>query len=119
MLTSRIGWEIGLGTWGLTPCVVVDVLPDVGIYGGTGVAVIGGARAAYRASTMSPFVGFGIGGDFATDSTLAITMNGGIELLLYRRFALSAEAKYHRGFGGNYDYTLSFVAVGIGIELRL
>lgn len=119
VLTSRVGWEIGLGQWGLTPGVVIDVLPEVGIYGGAGVAVQGGARAAYRASTVSPFVGFGIGGDFATDTTLAIAMSGGVDLVLHRRFALSAEAKFHRGFGGTYDYSLSYVSIGIGIEIRL
>lgn len=119
VLTSRVGWEIGMGPWGLTPGVVVDLLPDVGIYGGTGVAVMGGARAAYRATTVSPFVGFGIGADFASGNALSLAMSGGVDLVLHRRFALSAEAKFHRGFGGMYTTSLSYASLGIGIEIRL
>lgn len=120
LLTSRIGWEIGLGQWGLTPGAVFDLTPDVGYYGEAGGSVMGSVRAAYRGSTLSPFVGFGIGADFVGDDTsLAVAMGGGLDLVLHRRFALSAELKFNRGFGDTYIKTLSFIAIGIGIEVRL
>ncbi len=120
VLTSRLGWEIGLGRWGLTPGVVVDFTPDVGRYGGAGAGFFAAVRAAYRASTLSPFVGFGIGVDNVDgDGALATFMGAGLDLLLHRRFALSAELKFHRGFGDTYVSALSFVGIGIGVEVRL
>jgi hypothetical protein len=78
------------------------------------------ARAAYRGSTVSPFIGFGIGGDFVgDDGSLAVSMSGGVDLILHRRIALCAEAKFHRGFGGTYTQSMSYGALGIGVEVRL
>jgi hypothetical protein len=120
LLTSRLGWEIGLGSWGLTPGVVVDFTPDVGTYGDPGAGFFGAVRAAYRGSTLSPFVGFGLGVDSVDgDGSLATFMGAGLDLVLHRRFALSAEVKFHRGFGDTYIRALSFIGIGIGIEVRI
>ncbi len=120
LLSARAGWELALGRWGITPGVVVDFTPGVGSYGSDGGGVAAAVRAAYRGSTISPFVGFGIGPDIVSDDTsLAIFMGGGIELLVHRRFALSAEAKFHRGFGDTYVQALSYAALGMGVEVRL
>lgn len=119
-LTSRVGWEIGLGQWGLTPGLVAELMPEVGTYGEAAGSLSAAARAAYRGSTISPFVGFGVGVDaVAGDVTPAIFMGGGIDLVLHRRFALSAEAKFHRGFGNQYTQALSYAAIGFGVEVRL
>lgn len=120
LLTSRLGWEIGLGSWGLTPGVVIDFTPDVTQYGEPGAGFFGAIRAAYRATKVSPFVGFGLGVDTVDgDGALATFMGAGLDLLLHRRFALSAEVKYHRGFGDTYIQALSFVGIGIGVEVRI
>ena len=120
LLSARAGWELALGRWGITPGVVLDFTPGVGSYGSDGGGLAAAVRAAYRASTLSPFVGFGIGGDLVSDDTsLAIFMGAGIELLVHRRFALSAEAKFHRGFGDTYVQALSYAAIGMGVEVRL
>jgi len=120
LLTARLGWEIALDRWGLTPGVVAEFTPDVGTYGADGGGIMAAVRAAYRGSSLSPFIGFGVGTDIVSDdSSLAIFMSTGVDLVLHRRFALSAEAKFHRGFGDTYTQTLSFGAIGIGIEVRL
>jgi hypothetical protein len=120
LLNARIGWEIGLGRWGLIPGVVADLTPDVGTYGAAGGGATAAVRAAYRGSTLSPFVGFGIGADIVSDDvSLATFMSAGVDLLVHRRFALTAEAKFHRGFGDTYIQALSYAAIGMGVEVRL
>jgi hypothetical protein len=120
-LSARVGWEIALEQWGLTPGAVIDYTPGVGSYGQDGVGIMTNVRAAYRGSSLSPFVGFGLGIDFVgSDSTLGTFMGAGIDLLLHRRIALSGEVKYHRGWADNsYSATMSYVALGMGIEVRL
>lgn len=119
-LTARAGWELAFDQWGLTPGVVIDFTPDASSYDYDGVGIMASARAAYRGSSISPFVGFGLGGDVVgSDTSLATFMGAGIELLVHRRMALTAEAKFHRGWAGTYVKTLSFGAVGMGVEVRL
>ena len=86
-----------------------------------GIGLLSGVRAAYRGSAISPFVGFGLGLDVVgSDTSLGTFMGAGVDLLLHRLIALTAEAKFHRGWADNsYIKTLSFVAVGMGVEVRL
>ena len=61
-----------------------------------------------------------LGVDFVgSDSSLASVMGAGVDLNIHRRVALAAEAKYHRGWGDYYTATMSYVALGMGIEVRL
>jgi len=118
--TARAGYEVGLDQWGLTPGLVVDYTPDVGTYDADGVGIAAGTRAAFRASAVSPFVGFGLGVDnVGGDVSLAMHMGAGIDLLVHRRVALSGDIKYHRGWGDTYTETMSYVAFGMGVEIRL
>jgi hypothetical protein len=120
LLSTHLGWEIALGRWGLTPNVAIDYVLDAGPYEEDGVALIPGLRAAYRGSTVSPFFGFSFGVDTLDgDLAPAITLGGGIDLILHRRFAISAEARFHRGFGDQYTDLMSYVAIGVGVEVRL
>jgi hypothetical protein len=120
LLTGRLGWEVGLDRWGLTPGVSLLYAADTGNYGNDSLGGAATVRAAYRGSTISPVVGFGIGVDFVSgDPSLATFMTAGIDLLVHRRIALTAEGRLHRGFGGTYTDTHQFAAIGMGVEIRL
>ncbi len=119
-VTLRAGYEIGLDQWGLTPALVVDVMP--GTYDDwAGVAIMPSLRAAYRASTISPFVNFGLGVDtLRGDTSLGTFLGGGLELLVHRHVAITAEIRYHQGWADSSNiYTLQYVAGGMGVEVRL
>lgn len=119
-VTARAGYEIGLEQWGLTPALIVDVLP--GTYDDwAGVAIMPSLRAAYRASTISPFVNFGLGLDtLRGDTSLGTFLGGGLELLVHRNVAITAEVRYHQGWADSSNiYTLQYVAGGMGVEVRL
>jgi hypothetical protein len=120
-LGMHAGYELALEQWGLTPGVVVDYTPGAGANDTDGLGLHVGTRAAYRGSSISPFVGFGIGLDYVgSDTSFGTFMGAGIELLLHRRVALSAEAKFHRGWASYYyTKTLSYGAFGMGVEIRL
>nr|MDQ3369873.1 hypothetical protein [Myxococcota bacterium] len=120
MLGARVGWELGLDRWGLTPGVSLLFAPETGNYGDASIGAAATIRAAYRASTVSPFIGFGMGVDFVSgDPSLATFMTAGLDLLVHPRFALTAEGRLHRGFGGTYTDTHRFASFGMGVELRL
>lgn len=116
----RAGYELGFEEWGLTPALVVDVTPGAGTYDEAGAAFMPSLRAAYRASSISPFVNFGVGLDVLSgDTSFGTFMGAGLELLVHRNVALTAEVRYHRGWGDTYTYTLEYVGGGMGVELRL
>jgi hypothetical protein len=120
LVTARAGYEIGLDPWGLTPALVVDVMP--GTYDDwAGVAIMASLRAAYRASTISPFVNFGLGVDtLRGDTSLGTFLGGGLELLVHKNVAITAELRYHQGWADSSNvYTLQYVGGGMGVEVRL
>jgi hypothetical protein len=122
MAVARVGYEIGLEKWGLTPGGALLYAADTGIYANDSVGIHGTIKAAYRGgSTVSPFVGFGLGVDFVggEEASLATLMTAGLELVVHRRVALLLEGRLQKGFGGVYTPIHEFAAFGIGIELRL
>ena len=120
LLAGRVGYEIGLNQWGVTPGVSLIYAPDTGEYDSDSFGAAASVRAAYRASTVSPFIGFGMGVDFVSgDPSLATFMTAGIDLIVHPRVALTAEGRLHRGFGGTYTDTLQMAAIGMGVEVRL
>jgi hypothetical protein len=119
MMIASIGYEIGREKWGLIPGVSVLYAADTGNYAYDSVGVHATIRAAYRASTASPFIGFGLGVDVVSeDPSLATFMNAGVELVVHPRFALALEGRLQRGFGGDYTDVHQFAALGMGVEIR-
>jgi hypothetical protein len=121
LVAARAGYELGFDQWGVTPGLVVEVTPGSGPYGDEpGLSFMPSLRAAYRGSSISPFVNFGVGLDaLRGDTSLGTFMGAGIELLVHRSVALTAEVRYHRGWGDTYTYTLEYVGGGMGVEVRL
>jgi hypothetical protein len=120
LLAGRVGWEFGLNQWGVTASMSLLYAPGTGVYGNDSFGVAPSVRAAYRASTVSPFIGFGLGVDFVSgDPSLATFMTAGVDLLVHRRVALTLEGRLHRGFGGTYTDVLSMAGAGMGVEIRL
>jgi hypothetical protein len=120
LLTARAGYELGLNQWGVTPSFAAMYAPATAVYGGDSFGFAGSVRAAYRAYSVAPVVGFGMGVDFVSgDPSLATYMTLGIDLMVHRRAALMIEGRLHRGFGGTYTDTLQMAAVGMGVEIRL
>jgi hypothetical protein len=120
LLNARIGWELGLEQWGLTPGFAALYAADTGSYGNDSFGGTGFMRAAYRASKVSPFVGFGLGVDVVSgDPSLATYMTAGIDLLVHRRLALTLEGMLRKSFAGTYSGTHQFAALGMGVEIRL
>lgn len=120
-MIGNLGYEIGRGQWGLIPGASVLYAADTGIFENDSVGVHATMRAAYRGSTVSPFVGFGIGVDFVglEDPSLATLMTAGIELVVTPRLALVLEGRLQRGFGGTFTQVHEFAALGMGVEIRL
>lgn len=119
LATGYVGYELGLDRWGVIPNVSLLYAADTGEYEedsfGAGAAV----RAAYRGSTVSPFVGFGLGVDIiSAEPSLSTHAVAGIELVVHRSVALTIEGRLHRGFGGEYTIVHEFAAVGMGVVIR-
>jgi hypothetical protein len=53
------------------------------------------------------------------DTSLAVAMGAGVDLLVHRHVALTLEAKFHRGYADTYTETLYYGALGMGVEVRL
>lgn len=120
LLAARAGYELGLDQWGVTPSFAAIFAPGTAVYGGESFGFAGSVRAAYRAWSVAPVVGFGMGVDFVSgDPSLATYMTLGLDLMVHRRAALMIEGRLHRGFGGTYTDTLQMAAVGMGVEIRL
>ncbi len=120
MLTSYVGWELAFERWGLIPNVTAMYAMDTGVYENDSFGAAAAVRAAYRVSTVSPFIGFGLGVDFVSgDPSLSTAVVGGIELVVHRKIALVAEGRLHQGFGGTYTDVHKFAAVGMGVVIRL
>lgn len=120
MFTSYVGWELGFDRWGLIPNVAALYALDTGIYGNDSFGAAAGLRAAYRGTTVSPFVGFALGVDFVSgDPSLSTAVVGGIELVVHRKIALVVEGRLQQGFGGTYTDVHKFAAVGMGVTIRL
>jgi hypothetical protein len=120
LLAARAGYELGLEQWGVTPSFAAIFAPGTAVYGGDSFGLAGSVRAAYRAYSVAPVVGFGMGVDFVSgDPSLATYMTLGLDLMVHRRAALMIEGRLHRGFGGTYTDTLQMAAVGMGVEIRL
>jgi hypothetical protein len=119
-ISGRAGWELAFDQWGLTPGGTLDFMPDAGNYDADAFSIMGSLRAAYRGSTVSPFIGFGLGMDLIDgDTSIAVAMGLGIDLLVHKNVALSLEAKFHRGFADTYTETAYFGSIGMGVEVRL
>lgn len=120
LFTSYVGWELGFDRWGLIPNLSALYALDTGIYGNDSFGAAAGLRAAYRGSTVSPFVGFALGVDFVSgDPSLSTAVVGGIELVVHRKIALVVEGRLQQGFGGTYTDVHKFAAVGMGVTIRL
>jgi hypothetical protein len=120
-ISGHAGWELPFEQWALIPGGTLDFLPDSGNYDADSFAIMGSVRAAYRGSQVSPFIGFGLGADVVggDDTSLAVSMGLGIDLLVHKNVALTLEAKFHRGFADTYTETLYFGSIGMGVEVRL
>jgi hypothetical protein len=120
LLVARVGYELGLKQWGVTASAMAMYAPGTGNYGNDSFGVAPSVRAAYRAASVSPFIGFGLGVDFVSgDPSLATFMTAGVDLLVHPKAALTIEGRLHRGFGGTYTDVLQMAAVGMGVEIRL
>jgi hypothetical protein len=120
-ISGRAGWELPFEQWGLIPGGSIDFLPGAGNYDADGLSIMGSVRAAYRGSSVSPFVGFGLGVDIVggDDTSIAVAMGLGVDLLVHKNVALTLEAKFHHGFADTYTETLYYGSIGMGVEVRL
>jgi hypothetical protein len=120
-ISGRAGWELPFEQWGLIPGGTIDFLPNSGNYDADSFAIMGSVRAAYRGASVSPYIGFGLGMDIVggDDTSLAVSMGLGVDLLVHKNVALTLEAKFHRGFADTYTETLYFGSIGMGVEARL
>jgi hypothetical protein len=120
-ISGRAGWELPFEQWGLIPGGTLDYLPGAGNYDGDGFSFMGSVRAAYRGASVSPFVGFGLGVDIVggDDTSIAVAMGLGLDLLVHKNVALTLEAKFHHGFADTYTETLYYGSIGMGVEIRL
>jgi hypothetical protein len=120
LLAARGGYELGFNQWGVTPSFVAIYAPGTSEYGNDSFGFAASVRAAYRAWSVAPVVGFGMGVDFVSgDPSLATYMTLGLDLMVHRKASLMIEGRLHRGFGGTYTDTLQMAAVGMGVEIRL
>lgn len=92
---------------------------DTGEFADDSVGAHATMKAAYRVSTVSPFVGFGLGVDVISGNpSLATFMTAGLELVVHRRLALVLEGHLHKGFGAEFTIVHELASFGFGIEVR-